>query len=243
MKQKELWTVAEVQAELALLGEPERIPQLLRYFRCDPGGYGERDEFRGVRVPNVRSVARRARGLELPAIGELLRSRFHEDRLLGAILLVHRYGKAGSDKERYRVRSAYLHHRAGINNWDIVDVSAPGVVGEWTRENGMALLSSLAASPNRWDRRIAMIATLSHIRSGSIESALDIAAGLLEDDEDLIHKATGWMLREAWKREQLTVESFLIQHRARISSTTRRYATELMAAEQRLRIKADLRNT
>jgi 3-methyladenine DNA glycosylase AlkD len=237
MKQRPVGTVAEAQAELALLGEPDRVPELRRYFRCDPGGYGEGDDFRGVRVPNVRVVARRARDLSIVALGDLLRSRFHEDRLLAAILLVHRYQKSTAEVERYRVRTAYLHFRAGINNWDIVDVSAPGVIGEWTRDNGNGLLHSLAASPNMWDRRIAMISTLSHIRHGVVDSTLEVADVLLSDRNELIEKATGWMLREAWKREPSQIEAFLVRHRSRISSTTRRYATELMTATHRERIR------
>lgn len=232
-----IMTAADVKAELSRLSEPERVPKLLRYFRCEPGGYGEGDAFRGVRVPNVRKVAQGAGALSSSCITELMESRFHEDRLLGAILLVHRYERAESAEEKYRVRSMYLQLRKGIDNWDLVDASAPGVVGAWTLRHGSAMLHTLAASPSLWDRRIAMVATLHHIRTGDVDSAIEIAHVLAADRRDLIQKATGWMLREAWKREPHRVESFLMENRSRLSSTTRQYATERMNPDRREQVK------
>jgi 3-methyladenine DNA glycosylase AlkD len=234
---RSITTIDAARRELHRLAEPERIPQLLRYFRCEPGGYGEGDSFRGVRVPNVRRVARQSRNLSMDAIVELLESVYHEDRLLAVILLVHRYDCCSGDSDRFVVRSVYLHHRAGINNWDLVDVSAPGVIGRWTCENGIELLRSLAGSENLWDRRIAMIATLSHTRRADIGPTLELADALLEDRHDLIHKASGWMLREAWKRDTEGVEDFLRMRRGAIPSVMFRYATELMDAEARAALK------
>lgn len=215
------------------LGDPEDARFLQRYFRTGPGEYGEGDRFLGIRVPVLRRLTPGLDGLPLAELDLLLRSEWHEARLLALLALVRRYGRSGA-RDRRAVYRLYLDRTHFINNWDLVDVSAPRIVGAELAERSRAPLYRLARSLWLWDRRIAMLATAHFIGRGETAETLRLAEVLLHDEHDLIHKAVGWMLREAWQREP-EVGSFVAAHCRAMPRTMLRYAIEKQppAARQR----------
>ena len=217
--------IAEVQRALRRHASPEKAALLQRFFRTGPGEYGEGDRFIGVMVPAVRQVARAARELALPQVAALLESPIHEERLLALLVVVGQFERAGAP-ERQALYDFYLSHTARINNWDLVDVTAPKVVGEHLLGRSRAPLRRLARSANLWERRIAIVSTGAFIRRHQFEDTLRIAAMLLRDKHDLIHKAVGWMLREVGKRDMACLEGFLRRHCRAMPRTMLRYAIE-----------------
>ena len=217
--------IAAIQGELESLADPGQAAILQRFFKTGPGEYGEGDRFRGLRLPVLRKVARKYRGLPLAAAVSLLQSAFHEDRLLALLLLIQHYypGDAGLRGEIHRL---YLKHRGLVNNWDLVDASAPHMLGHYLRDRPKDPLTRLAASRVLWDRRMAIIATFDFIRQGSYDETLRVARLLLGDPEDLIHKAVGWMLREVGKREAAVADAFLQANYRQMPRTMLRYAIE-----------------
>jgi len=205
-----------------------------RFFKTGPGEYGEGDQFLGVTVPNIRKVAKQGRDLPLVEIEKLLTSEWHEDRLLAVILLVMQFEK-GDEATRKMIYDFYLAHTKYVNNWDIVDSSARQIVGGYLYFVCQSTkLKELADSPSMWERRIAMIATSYWLWKGEAEPTIAIAKMLLQDKEDLMHKAVGWMLREMGKRiSPDTLREFLTQHAATMPRTTLRYAIEHFDAEER----------
>jgi 3-methyladenine DNA glycosylase AlkD len=235
-------TAAEVQAELARLADPGRVPGLLRFFKTGPGEYAQGDRFRGLVVPQVRAVVKQAGGLALTELGRLVESPWHEDRLAGLLVAVRQYPGA-TPAGRRALYEFYLEAaRAGrINNWDLVDVTAERVVGAWLRdrpERGPAL-DRLAGSGLLWERRIAVLATLHFIRCGEFGDTLRLAARLRDDPHDLMHKAVGWMLREVGKRDRAALDGFLATHAARMPRTMLRYAIEKHSPAERQRWRAE----
>lgn len=196
------------------------------------GEYGAGDRFRGVRVPELRRLARKHRDLSFTETETLLRSPFHEDRLLALFLLVRLYEK-GDAELRGKVYEMYLANTRCINNWDLVDASAPQIVGVFLADRDRRALDSLARSSVLWERRIAMMGTFYIIKRGEFSDALRIAEKLLEDKEDLVHKAVGWMLREIGKRSLETERNFLNDHYRRMPRTTLRYAIEKFPEAER----------
>ena len=226
-------SAADILKELFRQRNSAQASGLRRFFKTGPGEYGAGDEFWGLKVPQVRAVLARFPAVPPAAAGELLASPVHEVRLCGALALVRAYAQGGPD-ERAAVFDFYLSRTARINNWDLVDASAPGIVGRHLPPGGgRRTLGRLAKSPNLWERRIAMVATLEHIRSGNLENTFWLAERLLDDPEDLLHKATGWMLREAGKRNPEALENFLGRHAARMPRTALRYAIERLAPARR----------
>ena len=205
---------------------------LQRFFKTGPGEYGEGDVFLGVRVPATRRVVRECDGLGFGAMNQLLRSKFHEERLLGVLVLV-RWFERGDAALRERVFNFYLRHLNCVNNWDLVDTSAPGIVGGWLLDRPRALLDDMAASPHLWTRRVAVLATLAFIRRGEFADTLRLCRRLLRDPHDLMHKACGWMLREAGQREVAVLLKFLDAHASNMPRTMLRYAIEKLPASQR----------
>ena len=185
-------------------------------------------------VPRLRDLARQCGALGLRETERLLASRIHEERLLALLLLVRRFDRGGP-AERRRVYRFYLSHTRRVNNWDLVDLSAPNIVGAHLADQPRAALRRLARSPSLWERRIAMVATLGLIRRNEFREALAIAETLLGDGEDLIHKAAGWMLREVGKRNAAALETFLRRHARRMPRTMLRYAIERFPARTRQR--------
>jgi 3-methyladenine DNA glycosylase AlkD len=205
---------------------------LQRFFKTGPGQYGEGDVFVGVRVPSTRQVCRACRAATLPVIRQLLRSRIHEERLLALFLLVDAFTR-GDEVVRRRIYDLYLASTGRINNWDLVDASAPAIVGGWLFDRSRTPLAALATSSSIWERRIAIIATQYFIRRRQLDDTFRIAEILLADPEDLIHKAVGWMLREAGKRDAARLRRFLDGRAARMPRTMLRYAIERFDESER----------
>jgi len=218
-------TLDDVRARLREHASPQAALGAQRYFRTGPGEYGEGDVFIGVRVPDIRRVAKEFRALPLDAVAELLRSPVHEERLLALLLLVGAYAK-GDGALRGRVFELYMGHTRYVNSWDLVDSSAAGIVGAHLAGGDRSLLDRLAASQSLWERRIAVVATLHFIRRGEFADTLRVAALLLRDRHDLIHKVVGWMLREVGKRDRAAEEAFLRVHCRGMPRTMLRYAVE-----------------
>jgi 3-methyladenine DNA glycosylase AlkD len=196
------------------------------FFKTGPGEYGEGDRFLGTAVPDLRKLSIKYEALSRTDVAALLRSRWHEERLLALLILVRQYAR-GTDADRRAIHKLYLANTKYINNWDLVDLSASSIVGAHLDDgHDRALLHKLALSPSVWERRIAIIATFHYIKDGHYEDALTVAELLLRDDHDLIHKAVGWMLREIGKRNQAVEERFLKKHAARMPRTMLRYAIE-----------------
>jgi 3-methyladenine DNA glycosylase AlkD len=195
------------------------------FFKTGRGEYGEGDRFLGTTVPDLRKLSVKYQDLPASDLVPLLKSRWHEERLLALIILVRQYERADPAAQN-TIYKLYLAHTRYINNWDLVDSSADAIVGAHLYERDRALLHKLAQSRSVWERRIAMLASFHYIKKGEYEDALTIAELLLRDEHDLIHKAVGWMLREIGKRDQAVEERFLKTHAARMPRTMLRYAVE-----------------
>lgn len=219
------------------LADPERAQGVARFFKTGPGQYGEGDQFLGVRVPTIRTVARNVRSLSHEDTLKLLASRWHEERLLALVLLVHAHERAG-ERDQSTIHRAYLANTRYVNNWDLVDASARELVGTHIPADDTRLLERLAASSSMWERRIAMIATSHGIAQRQFGPALLIAERLLDDEHDLIHKAVGWMLREVGKRDVDVLRRFLREHAPRMPRTALRYAIERFPEAERKRYLA-----
>lgn len=234
-------TAEDARTKLKSLASPAAATAATRFFKTGPGEYGEGDTFVGVSVPTLRTVAREFRGLPLAEIGALLHSPVHEERQLALLVLVHQAAK-GDDAHRKRAFDLYLGNTRFVNNWDLVDCSAPQVVGGYLLTKPKKPLYTLAKSERLWERRIAVVSTQHFIRQGEFDDTLAISELLLGDEEDLIHKATGWMLREVGQKDQSALEGFLEEHTAVMPRTMLRYAIEKFPPDQRrayLRKKAN----
>jgi 3-methyladenine DNA glycosylase AlkD len=225
-------TLAAVRKRLRSLGDAKDAEFLQRFFRTAPGEYGAGDKFIGIRVPVTRQLAREFRDLSLEDTAALLHDEWHEARLLAVILLADAYAR-GTSAQRDAIFGLYVKNAARVNNWDLVDSSAPNIVGAHLATRPRKLLDKLARSKNLWERRIAIVATYHFIRSGDLDDTFRIAATLLHDEHDLIHKAVGWMLREAGKRDLARLETFLEEHAQEMPRTMLRYALEKMTPERR----------
>lgn len=225
-------TAASIERRVRKLADPVRVPVLQRFFRTGPGEYGEGDRFLGLRVPELRKLCREFRGTPVGAAVTLLRSPYHEVRLLALLLLVEAY-RTGDARQKDLIFEQYLTNTARINSWDLVDASAPHIVGAHLVDRDRSLLTRLAGSTLLWERRIAIIATFHFIRRGEFEDTLRIAEPLLADEHDLIHKAVGWMLREVGNRDRARAERFLARHYRRMPRTMLRYAIEKFEPERR----------
>ncbi|MBI5211040.1 MAG: DNA alkylation repair protein [Elusimicrobia bacterium] len=232
-------TATGLQRELRRLSDPGKAAALQRFFKTAKGEYGEGDIFLGVTAPQLKAVAGRHRGLPLPELRRLLRSPVHTDRAAALAIMVARCQR-GDAAEQARLYRLYTGEMGHVDNWDLVDMSAPHIVGRHLRRRDKTVLSRWAASPVLWRRRIAMIATLDFIRRGSFSESLRLARMLLADEEDLIHKAAGWMLREIGKKDLPTLEGFLRRHYRRMPRTMLRYAIEKFPERRR---QAYLRGT
>ena len=214
-----------LQKALRALADPAVAEHSARFFKTGKGEYAEGDVFLGVRVSPIRSLAKQYRTLPLQDTLEILSSKFHEERLLAVILMVNSFVKA--DKTlKHEIYTAYLEHTHLINNWDLVDSSAHQIVGGYLMNKNRKPLKALSQSTILWERRIAIIATLHFIRERQFDDTLKIAKTLLNDCEDLIHKAVGWMLREVGNRDSETLKIFLNQHQRGMPRTMLRYAIE-----------------
>lgn len=225
-------TAKDARIKLQALASPAVAASSARFFKTGPGEYGQGDTFVGVRVPVLRQLAREYRDLPLNEIEVLLCSPVHEERLLALLILVARLPKC-DDQHRRTVYDFYLSHTRHVNNWDLVDTSAPAIVGGYLRDKPRKPLIRLAKSGCLWERRIAIVATQFFIRLDDFDDTLAISRLLLGDQEDLIHKASGWMLREVGQRDEATLVAFLDEHAASMPRTMLRYAIEKFPTERR----------
>ena len=226
---------AAVRRSLRAEARPDRVDGAQRFFKCGAGEYGEGDTFIAVTVPAQRAIARTFRRLPLTETDKLLVSPIHEERLTALFILVDQFGR-GDTRLRKQIFSLYMKRLRFINNWDLVDSSAAQIVGGWLADKPRTPLDRLARSRHLWSRRVAMIATFHSIEQGDHTDAVRIATILVNDDHDLIHKASGWMLREVGKRASVdALTTFLQQHAATMPRTMLRYAIERLPAPERLR--------
>jgi 3-methyladenine DNA glycosylase AlkD len=221
-------------AEKALfaLADTGKAATAARYFQSSPGQYGEGDQFLGIRVPVIREIARQFNTLTLADCAALLQSPYNEVRLLALDVMVRRFTKGKADVQT-AVYACFMQHRDRINNWNLVDGSAPYISGPYLLKRDRGILWELANSPVLWDRRIAVLSTFTFIRAGDFDDALKLYAQLLTDPHDLMHKACGWMLRELGKRDEARLLGFLQTHYAALPRTTLRYAIERFDAPKR----------
>ena len=228
-------TYKDIQQSLREYATPERKNKIEWFFKTAKGQYGEGDKFIGVTNPDVRKVARQYKDIDLREVELLLHSPIHEDRLCALILLVNKNQKATLE-HRKDIANMYIVNLHYINNWDLVDLSAHYILGRAIADGiqPMSILSDLAQSPILWEKRIAIISTMYFISQGNINPSLQIAQKLLTDKEDLINKAIGWTLREAWKKASKKVEQFLIHNYSQLPRTTLRYAIERFPEDKRL---------
>jgi len=215
----------DVKRALRKVANPTKARFAQRFFKTGKGEYAEGDRFLGITVPSVRAIAAGFRELPLAEVTMLLRSPWHEERLLALVLLVYQFERGGPAVQE-KIYRLYLRSSRYINNWDLVDSSAPQIVGRYLEKRSRAVLYRLALSRNLWERRIAILATFHFIRRQEFGPTLKIAKTLLTDEHDLIHKAVGWMLREVGKRDQAVEESFLRQYSKVMPRTMLRYAIE-----------------
>ncbi|MEK7103651.1 MAG: DNA alkylation repair protein [Patescibacteria group bacterium] len=216
----------KVRSDLRVYANPEKAVSLSRFFKTGKGQYGHGDQFIGVTVPNTRKVARVYGTLSEGEIASLLHSPIHEERLLALLILVEQYQK-GDAKIKKQVASTYLKNITHVNNWDLVDLSADKILGDYCQIHDADILFDFARSDDLWKRRIAMVATYHTIKQGDASLALEIATILKDDSHDLIQKAVGWMLREVGKRCGKKIEQeFLDKYAATMPRTMLRYAIE-----------------
>jgi len=210
----------------------ERAKKLSGYFKTGRGEYGEGDVFWGITVPVQRKIAKEYKNLRISGVKKLLASKIHEQRLTALLVLLEKFKKA-SEIEKKEIFDLYIKNTRNINNWDLVDLSAPRIVGAHLFLKDKKILYKLARSENVWERRIAVLSTLYFVKHGNYEETLTISELLLEDRHDLIRKAVGWMLREVGKKNLQKEKSFLNAHIGKISRTTLRYAVEKFKEEER----------
>ena len=222
----------EARTKLASLASAAVATSSARFFKTGPGQYGEGDVFIGVRVPVLRKLAKEFRGLPLPEIDVLLCSTIHEERLLAILILSQSLNRCDAE-HRKLVYDFYMSRTEHVNNWDLVDTSAPAIVGGYLADKSRKPLMKLAKSKSLWERRIAIIATQHFIRLGQFDDTLSISRMLLSDHQDLIHKAAGWMLREVGERDFLPLVQFLDEHASNMPRTMLRYAIEHFPADER----------
>jgi len=223
----------EVINALKTLATEERRKVNEWFFKTGKGEYGYGDIFLGVTMPDIRRIAKKfSQEISLQELTELIRNPIHEVRLCALIILVNKYNKEEPD----RIYHYYLKHLNSVNNWDLVDTSAPHIIGDYLYKNPekSKILFEFSSSENLWVRRISIVSTFAFIKNNEFNTTLEITKLLLNDNHDLIHKAVGWMLREIYKRDEGLIKRFLRQNYAQIPRTTLRYAIERMDKEERL---------
>ncbi len=227
-------TSKEISKILRSIADPEIAEHSQRFFKTGKGEYGEGDRFLGIRVPVLRKEAKKYTITSLSEIQKLLHSSFHEERLCALFLLVQRFTKS-NEEDRKRIYDLYLNNTTYINNWDLVDSSAYHIVGMYLADKKKQPLYELAKSDSLWERRIAILATFYFIKVNNFDDALEISKLLINDKEDLIHKAVGWMLREIGKRDIAVERTFLKEHYKEMPRTMLRYAIEKFPEKERKR--------
>ena len=226
-------SLTEIRKEISKQKNPTQAVNLQRFFKTGKGEYGEGDVFYGIKVPEQRTIAKQFKDLSLDDLKTLILSKVHEERLIAAFILVDQF-KSGDEKMKKIIFNFYLKNRKGINNWDLVDLSAPKIVGAYLIDKEKDLLYKFAHSKDLWEKRISIISTQAFIREHFFEDTLKISEILLNDKHDLIHKAVGWMLREVGNRDMETEEQFLRKHYKTMPRTMLRYAIEKFPEQKRI---------
>jgi 3-methyladenine DNA glycosylase AlkD len=226
-------SLTEIRKAISKQKNPAQAINLQRFFKTGKGEYGEGDIFYGIKVPEQRKIAKQFKGLSLPDLKKLIHSKVHEERLIAAFILVDQF-KSGDEKKKKIIFDYYLKNRNGINNWDLVDLSAPKIVGAYLIDKEKDLLYKFAQSKDLWEKRISIISTQVFIREHFFEDTLKISEILLDDKHDLIHKAVGWMLREVGNRDLQTEEEFLRNNYKSMPRTMLRYAIEKFPEQKRI---------
>jgi len=217
--------LSDLVKELQNLKDPRRAEVSAWFFKTGPGQYGEGDVFLGITVPDQRKVAKKYLNLSFADIKKLLVNKIHEYRLVGLLILVENYKKT-DEVVKKKIYDFYVLNLKYVNNWDLVDLSADYILGDYLLNHQRSLLYKLSRSVNLWERRVAIVATYRFIKNNRFSDTLKIAALLIDDDHDLIHKAVGWMLREVGKRDQMLEEKFLQKYYKIMPRTMLRYAIE-----------------
>ncbi|MCX6779298.1 MAG: DNA alkylation repair protein [Candidatus Magasanikbacteria bacterium] len=222
-----------IQKKLRQMAKKEKALTLARFFKTGPGQYAEGDKFLGVVVPQIRSLVKKNTDLSLKDILKLVHSPFHEERLLGLLIMVAQYPLASQEKKQ-QLFKMYIKNTRYINNWDLVDLTAEHIVGAYLEKTNKKIIWQLAKSSNLWEKRIAILSTFKYIKKGQPDLTLSIAKELMRDKHDLIHKAIGWMLREVGKRcSQAKEEEFLSQYGRLMPRTALRYAIERLPTSKK----------
>lgn len=226
-------SLTEIRKAISKQKNPAQSIILQRFFKTGKGEYGEGDIFYGIKVPEQRTIAKQFKNLALDDLKTLILSKVHEERLIAAFILVEQF-KNGDEKKKKIIFDFYLKNRKGINNWDLVDLSAPKIVGAYLMDKEKEILYKFANSKDLWEKRISIISTYAFIREHFFEDTLKISEILLHDKHDLIHKAVGWMLREVGNRDLETEEEFLRKHYKTMPRTMLRYAIEKFPEQKRI---------
>ena len=221
-----------IKKDLNKLGTKKRAEASAWFFKTGKGEYGEGDVFLGITVPEQRKIAKKYFNLSLNNLKILISSKIHEYRLISLFILINKYKKS-DNKDKKKIFNFYLKNTKCINNWDLVDISAPNIVGDYLLSKDKKILYKLAKSKNLWERRISIISTFRFIRENQFKDTLKISEILLNDEHDLIHKAVGWMLREIGKRDQKIEEKFLKKYYKTMPRTMLRYAIEKFEENKR----------
>jgi len=225
-------SLVEFKKDFEKLKNPVQAKVLQGFFKTGPGQYGEGDIFLGIKVPVQREAIKKYLTLKLEDLQELLNTKIHEYRLSALFILVAQYKKADA-KNKKLIFNFYLKNSKNINNWDLVDLSAPNIVGDYLLDKDRKILYKLASSKNIWERRIAILATFTFLRDKDFKETIKISELLLKDEHDLIHKAVGWMLRESGKREEKVLLKFLDKYYKIMRRTMLRYAIEKLPENKR----------
>lgn len=223
-----------LKGDLRRYSNKRKATILQKFFKTGTGEYAWGDIFIGVTVPRLREIAKKYQNMNLREIISLLKSAIHEERLTALMILLLQY-QAGSQADQSKIYEAYLDNMKYVNNWDLVDLTAPGIVGAYLFKRPKTDLYRLSRSNSLWDRRVSIVATFYFIRNNKFSQTLRIAKALIKDEEDLIHKAVGWMLREVGKRDLLAEEGFLKKYYKKIPRTMLRYAIEKFPEAKRQR--------
>ena len=223
----------QLKQQLKKAGNKKTAETLQWFFKTGKGDYGEGDKFLGLKVPQIREIAKANKDLTISEIKEALNSKHHEERLCALLILVDKYAK-GNDGTKEEIFQFYVANTHKINNWDLVDLTAPKIMGKYLLTHDRKILLMFARFKNLWERRISVLATFEFISKKQISDSLKIAKLLLSDNHDLIHKAVGWMLREIGKRDLKTEEKFLKMHYKKMPRIMLRNAIEKFPAKKRL---------
>ncbi|PIN91453.1 DNA alkylation repair protein [Candidatus Pacearchaeota archaeon CG10_big_fil_rev_8_21_14_0_10_32_14] len=225
---------SEIIKELIKYSNPEKAKLLSGFFKTGKGEYGEGDIFIGVTVPEIRKIAKKYYEISLDELEKLISSNIHEERLCCLLILVKKF-EVGDEKTRKDIYDFYTKNAKRINNWDLVDLTAHKIVGEWLTNRDRKILYELAKSGNLWERRISIISCFAFLRKNDYKDALEISKILMADSHDLIHKAVGWVLREVGKKDLDVEEKFLKENGRykKMPRTMLRYAIEKFDEEKR----------